>query len=278
MMKLKFNIDPRTKISALIAFNILALTFDQFQNLVILTILSGIFYAFSKPNLEKLKITLLLILPPVWGITLLQALFYQEWPRTILAIIIPPEVPIIGWLTGGVYLYYQGFLYGLKQSLRLVSVMLLGLAITWTTNENILLRALRSTLGNQKLSVGISIAVRFFHTITNEAKTVYTVSTLSKFKITSFRNAIRLLIPLIAQVIRRSYTLTLALLSKGFNPDKKIKSSTIKLSTIDKVIISISLTIAISLGIIKLLTVLFLLDILYIPMLRDVYWWVINNL
>ena len=278
MVKLRFNIDPRTKISVLIAFNILALTFDQFQNLVVLTILSSIFYALSKPNLEKLKITLLLILPPIWGITLLQALFYQEWPRTILAVIVPPEVPILGWLTGGVYLYYQGFLYGLKQSLRLVSVMLLGLAIAWTTSENILLRALRSTLSNQKLSVGISIAVRFFHTIMSEAKTVYMVSTLSKLKTASLKSVTKLLVPLIAQVIRRSYTLTLALLSRGFNPDKKTKSSMVKLSIIDKVVISTSLTIASSLGMIKLLTVLFLLDILYIPVLRDVYWWVIYNL
>ncbi len=275
---MKLDLDPRAKIAILVSFNILALTFDQLRNLVCLTILSGSFYLLSRPNLERLKMTLLIILPPVWGITLLQALFYQEWPRTVLAVIIPPEMPVIGWLTGGVYLYYQGFLYGLKQSLRLVSVMLLGLAIAWTTSESKLLRILRGTLSNQKLSVGVSIAVKSLHIITNEVKTVRIVLILSKFNLLNPKNIAKLVIPLIAQVIRRSYTLTLALLSKGFNPERRVKSNITKLKVIDKIVITSSLGIALSLGILKLLALLFLLDILYIPEFRDLYWWVINNI
>jgi len=174
------SIDPRTKLAVLLAFNILALTFDKVENLLALTFTSIAIYALTRPNIERIKLTALVVVPPMWGMMLLQALFYQEWPRTVLAVIVPPSTPILGPLTGGVYLYYQGFLYGLKQSLRLVSVMLLGLAIAWTTGEGALLKALRSSISNQKLTIAVTIAARFLHVVINEVKTTYISLSLSR--------------------------------------------------------------------------------------------------
>jgi len=271
------RLGPGSKLVVLLAFNIMALTFDRLENLLILTMASLAGYVMSRPNASRLKLTALMLAPPVWGITFSQAMFYQEWPRTVMLVLIPPSAPLIGWLTGGVYLYYQGFAYGLKQSLRLVSVMLLGLSIAWTTGESQLLRALRGVLKNARVSLSISVAARFLNTVLSEAKSAYTSFTLSGFKLTRPREAIRLLMPLVAQVVRRTYTVVLTLYSRAFNPSQPPSGGQARLSP--GLVASLALlSFASALGLLKLLTVLFLADALYLPQLKPVYRWVMDNL
>ncbi len=274
------KLSPGAKVLLLLSFNVLALTFDRFENLLYLTTASLIGYLLSKPNASRIKLTLLVLLPPVWGITFAQALFYQEWPRTVLLVLLPPEVPVLGWLTGGVYVYYQGFVYGLKQSLRLVSVMLLGLAVAWTTGESSMLKSLRGFVRNAKLSLAVSVAVRFLRTVIDEARSAYTSFTLSGFKLTRPREAIRLLTPLIAQTIRRSYSIMLTLYSRAFNPSSwpRARGGRSTRPTLSSLLALSFLAFSLTLGLFKLLTVLFLIDALYIPCLKPIYRWALNNL
>ncbi len=275
---MELKLSPGAKLLVLLSFNVLALTFDKLNNLLALTASALLIYLLSRPSASRVKLTLLLILPPVWGVTLAQALFYQGWPRTVLLVVIPPDLPVLGWLTGGVYLYLQGFTYGLKQSLRLVSVFLVGLPIAWTTSESSLIKTLRGALRSAKLSVMVSVAVRFFRAVMDEAKAAYTAFTLSGFKLTRARDSLRLMIPLVAQVIRRSYTVTLSLLSKGFNPARSMDHGSPLKPSLDVSLALAFLAFSASLGLAKLLTVLFLLDAFYLPALKPIYAWVLDNL
>ncbi len=274
---MRIQLSPVAKLLILLSFNVLALTFDKLENLVLLAILGCLAYVAGRPAASKIKITALVVLPPMWGIVLSQALFYQAWPRTVILTIIPPETPIIGWMTGGVYLYYQGLVYGIQQSLRLVAVVLVGLTVSWTTGEGALLRTLRRSLGNSKLSISVSIGVRFLRTITDEVKSVYTVFRLSGFKLTRPGDVARFTVPLVAQVVRRSYMISLTLFSRGFNPTRKSRMGEMRPS-MTTLLSLLFLLFSLGLALIKVLTVLFLLDVLYVPTLKQIYFWALNNL
>jgi len=265
------------KLTLILTFNIYALVFDKVENLILLTLAACVVWALSKPNIDKVKFTLMIVLPVMWSIILMQGLFYRAEPKTILLVLVPPNFPVIGWLTGGLYLYYQGLIYGLVQSLRFVSVILVGLAVAWSSTGSEIIRTLRNYVKSQKLTVSLSVAVRFLDTIRQEVKTVLTAVRLYVKTRSIFELMQHVVIPLISQSVRRSYTLTLALLSRGFSECRKVKTG-VRLTVVDKILILLLIVPALVLAMLKILTVLFLYDMLYIPELSHVYKWVIDNL
>jgi len=268
----KLNIAAR--IAILVAVNILALSLDKVENLVALTLASLSIWAATRPDMRKVKFTLMIILPVVWSIVLMQGLFYRGEPKTVILVLIPQSVPIIGQLTGGVYLYYQGLIYGLVQSLRLVSVMLVGLAVAWSTTESELIRMLGTK--SRRLSVAVGVAIRSLDVVSSELSTVQLNVRLTS-RGSLLLKAQQIVRPLIVQVLRRSYIMTLALLSRGFNPDRPVRTS-VRLSLRDKIVIITALALSGTIGIIKLLALLFLYDILYIPVLENLYRWALTSL
>ncbi len=274
---MKIQLNPAAKLLILISFNLLAITFDKLENLILLTLLAVLVYVAGRPDISRIKTTALVILPPAWGVIISQSLFYQGWPRTVLLTLVPPEIPVLGWMTGGIYLYYQGLIYGAEQSLRLVTVVLVGLTVAWTTGEGSMLKTLRRSLDNPKLSISISIGVRFFRTMADEIRSVYAVFKLSGFKLTRYRDTVRFAVPLVAQVIRRSYMISLTLFSRGFSPTSRSGTGRTRPSAVTLLSI-VFLLLSITLALMKVLTTLFLLDVLYIPPLKPVYFWVLNNI
>ncbi len=268
------KLSPLTRLILLISVNILAISLDKVENLVFLTLASLGVWASTRPDIRKVKFTLMIVLPVMWSIVLMQGLFYRGEPKTVLLVIIPQSTPILGQLTGGVYLYYQGLIYGLIQSLRLVSAVLVGLAVAWSTTESELIKTLRA--GSKKLAVAVGIAIRSLDVVSSELN-IAMLNTRLTSKKALFLRIERIIKPLVVQVLRRSYIMTLALLSRGFNPDSKERLR-LRMTLIDKVIIGLMLGIAVTVGVIKLLSVLFLFDVLYIPALDYLYRWALANL
>jgi energy-coupling factor transport system permease protein len=269
-MRLSFT----AKLTLLAAFNILAIALDYLPNLIALTVVAVVIWAVARPSGDRLKLTALVVIPSVWSVVILQGLFYTGWPKTVIFTIIPPETPVAGWLTGGVYLTYQGMLYGLRQSLRIISVAFVGLAVVWTSTEREIVAELRRLLKNAALSVGVTISVRFFDIFTQDAKAsmvAYRTAGNRRLGVGMFR----LIVPLAVQVLRRSYVVTLALITRGFNPRARISAAT-RLGVLDLVVITASLAVATTIGLLKLLTLLYIIDVLYIPQLRELYWYVVN--
>ncbi len=265
-----------TRLSVLLAVNILALSFDKVQNLVYLTLFSLAVWTLSRPNLDRAKFTAIVVIPVVWSFVLMQGLFYSAEPKTVLLVIVPPSFPVIGWLTGGLYIIYQGLIYGLVQSLRMVSVLLVGMAVAWSTSESEVFRTLLHYIRNLKLAIAAGIAVKFLDTFIVETKTlnvVLQVHSKDRFP----RKLIRIVYVLSAQMMRRCYTITLALLSRGISDIQNVKVPRQGLSPIDKAIIISALSFAIVIATLKILTMLFLYGILYVPSLGYLYRWVMDN-
>ena len=266
-----------TRLSILLAVNILALSFDKVQNLIYLTLFSLFVWALSRPNLERVKFTAMIVIPVIWSFVLMQGLFYSAEPKTVLLVLVPPNFPIIGWLTGGLYIIYQGLIYGLVQSLRMVSVLMVGMAIAWSTSESEVFKTLMNYFKNIKLAVATGIAIKFLDTFITEVKTLNVVSQVH-FREKFPRKLIRIVYVLSAQMLRRCYTITLALLSRGISGIEKIRAKEQKLTVVDKIIITCALSLALTVAVLKILTVLFLYGILYVPSLGYLYKWVLNNL
>ncbi len=268
------RLSPITRLVLLVSVNILAISLDKVRNLILLTLASLALWASTKPDMRKIRFTLMLVLPVMWSIVLMQGLFYRGEPKTVLLVIIPENLPVLGPLTGGVYLYYQGLIYGLVQSLRLVSAMLAGLAVAWSTTESELIRIL--SIGSRKLSIAVGVAIRSIDVISSELNVV-----MLNVKLTSRRGVSlkirRIVRPLVAQVLRRSYVMSLALLSRGFNPESRSRVK-LNLSLLDKVVIAVTLGFAVFIGIVKLLTMLFLYNLLYVPALDYLYRWALTSL
>ncbi len=267
-----------TRLIILLSVNILALTFDKVSNLVYLTLFSLFIWLLSKPGVDRLKFTSMIVFPTMWSFILLQGLFYSSEPKTVILVLIPQNFPILGKITGGLYLTYQGLIYGLIQSLRMVAVILVGLSVAWTSTDTEVFKILRRYFKNIKVTVAVGVAVRFLDEFLNELKLIIT-----NYRLTyRYRNPIKIvkhiIIPLTAQIIRRSYTLTLALIYRGYLKAREVYNINDRLSIVDKSIIVISLSLAIVLAIMKILTLLFLYGIVYIPQLSYMYTWVVYNI
>lgn len=59
----------------------------------------------------------------LWGSISSQALFFAQNPRTPLFMLISPDFPFLGSLTGGLYIYREGIIYGAVQGMRTASMI-----------------------------------------------------------------------------------------------------------------------------------------------------------
>ncbi|NPB00095.1 MAG: hypothetical protein GXO10_01855 [Crenarchaeota archaeon] len=266
-----------TRLALLLSINILALTFDNVKNLIILTIISFLIWLSTRPSIDRIKFTALIVLPTMWSFVLMQGLFYSAEPKTVILVIIPPNFPIIGQLTGGLYLIYQGLIYGLVQSLRMVSVLLVGLAVAWSSNETEVFQILRHYLKSRKLTIAVGIAVRFLDEFQENLRLVRLNMRLMSETKNIFKKFINIVIPLTAYIIRKTYTITLALIYRGFTLARQEVGERPRLSVRDKVMIVLCLGIALVFAIMKILTLLFLYGILYVPQLSYLYTWVVYH-
>jgi len=123
-----------TRLALALLVSILAIVLGPSELLTLLSFFAAVLFMSTKPSPRKAVTVIGLVALVVWSIMLSQALFYQGSPRTPIAVIVPESFPIIGWLTGGIYVYYEGIVYGLKQSLRATACLLAGAALASTTS------------------------------------------------------------------------------------------------------------------------------------------------
>lgn len=123
-----------TRLAIALLVSILAIVLGPIELLALLSFSAMMLFMLARPSPRKAATVIGLTALVVWSIVLSQALFYQGSPRTPIAVLVPESFPIIGWLTGGIYAYYEGIVYGLKQSLRAVACLLTGAALASTTS------------------------------------------------------------------------------------------------------------------------------------------------
>lgn len=218
-----YRLDPRTKIVALLAFGVAVISLDEPRHLLALLLLALAGHMSARFSAGKYKLTLAVLLIGLWGVTLSQALFFREWPRTVIVTLIPTQLPVLGKLTGGVYLYKEGLGHGLAQGLRFAAMTGLGLLVAWTTAPRDLLLGLIRLKMPYGLAFMLTTAVRFLPLLMAEIGTVVAVQQLRganpvKVGLKSVTHIINLLTPVLANAVKRAATLGASCESRAFDP------------------------------------------------------------
>jgi len=270
------NIDPRAKITILFAMSILVVSLDNEKILFFLFIMPLLVYPAAHLSLKKYWAALIFIAIGLWGTIFSQALFYREWPRTIVLTLIPQEFPLLGNITGGLYIYKEGFLYGLIQGLRFSAMTASGLLLCWTTPPQKMLLG----LVRLKIPYGIAFmavtALRFLPILLTEILTVIEAQRLRGFnplKIKNmFKGLMNMLLPVLANSVRRAGVLAASVESRAFRayPERTYLKD-LRYNRFDFGIMAIFLIASVCIAAIKILYGLYASEMLYISALRRVY-------
>jgi len=279
------RMDPRVKIVLIISVSMLVISLDNPWALLCVALSTLILYPIAKLPWSKIRALLLLLLPIIWGIMIAQALFYHQFPRTVMFTLIPPDFPILGKLTNGLHVYEEGWLYGAKQSLRFISELAIGLLAVWTTDSQVLLRGLTQLRIPYTIAFMLITGIRFIPILISETMTVVVVQRLKAFNPLriGFRSVIKTLlftsVPILANCVRRSRTLAISVESRAFRSgEKRTYLREEKLRAWEFLFIAILIILPIMIIIAKILYGLYINEVYYNADLRILYAFVRNYL
>ena len=214
------RLNGRTKLLVLFLFAILMITVDNPRTLFVLFSFTLLLHIVARTSIYKWKVLAVLLLLGLWGSMFSQALFYAQTPRSPLFVIISPEAGILGQLTGGLYVYREGILYGAVQGLRSASMLTLGLLVCWTSDPRQLLQAMLAWRLSPQLAFMLVTAIRFLPVLAAETGEIITALQLrsdsQRGRTVVLRHLPYIAKPLLARCLRRAQTLALSVVSRGF--------------------------------------------------------------
>ncbi|MCH7478700.1 MAG: energy-coupling factor transporter transmembrane protein EcfT [SAR324 cluster bacterium] len=221
-------LSSRAAMALALQFTLVTLLVDRPLNLGILTGLAALVWLTGRRGRHWVPVTLILILS-TWSVMLTQGLFYGGFPRTALIRLLPGSVFPLGD-PPGLYLYGEGLLHGLLQSLRFDVMILLGAGLLARYGNDELVEGLRGFRLPATLCFLFSLALRFLPLMVEELRTAWTAQRLRGFRPfgpgaggawrRSGTVARVILFPLFASNLRKSDEIAAALLSRGFAPEE----------------------------------------------------------
>ncbi|WP_244833902.1 energy-coupling factor transporter transmembrane component T [Clostridium sp. BJN0001] len=282
------RLDVRTKLVILCSLSVIGMLLDRWQVLFILFVSIWILIIISRISYAKIKSLILLNFISIWGIIWLQAIFYEAYPRHALFYIIAPKLisenaPLIGGLYEGVAIYYEGFVYGMIQSLRLVIPMTFGLLIFWTEDPVRILIGLNKLKLPYTISFMVMTCIRFIPITFSEAKVTFNSQKLRKYKPLTLKGVIflygiydavvHILVPLFANCIRKSENMAKSADSRAFRAyDKRTEIRKLEFTFWDKAILALVIIFMIIIIICKILLYFSNKNIYYTHLLLPMYW------
>ncbi len=284
LLKMLKHLDPRTKIIFSLSISILAISLDQWFSLLSLSIFASIMFLIAGPRYEHLKLTFFFVGLTLWGLVVSQGIFYQEFPRHVILTLVP-SFELCGHRFNGLFVYKQGLYYGAIQGLRLISSILVGMALCLSTTPD------RIFLGLIKLRIPYGLAflavtaVRFLPIVAEEIKSVRLAMRIKGYRPLKcgLKQTIVLeinsILPILSRAVRRAHEVTESLLVRGFDPlFPRTWFQDLNWPIYEKVLVGSFLLFALAIALIKILFWLYLQEILYIPVLRDLYGFARNYL
>jgi energy-coupling factor transport system permease protein len=273
-------LDVRVKIGLVLAVSVLVVLIDAPWTLAgILGVVAALYAVSGFPG-TKLRLAAGIVLLTVWGTMLAQALFYASVPRTAVLELIPKDFPVLGGITGGLCIYREGLAYGAVQSLRIVTMIGLGLLVCWTTDPGQFL----GVLVRLKVPYGVAFmtvtALRFLPVVVSETQVVATARRMKGYHLrrwTSLRPVRRLIeftAPVFANAIRRSRALAVSVESRAFDPvgGRSVRATgATPLRFSGVAILALLGAVVLAVAAAKLLHWMFLEEIYYSSALRGVY-------
>ncbi len=220
-------LDVRLKLAALLAAAVLVVLVDAPLTLLVLLALAAALYPASRLPLSKVRLAAAVALLTVWGTMLGQAIFYASVPRTPLVVLVSPDAPGLGALTGGLVVYREGLLYGAVQSMRIVTMVGLGLWVCWTTEPGEFLSALVRLRVPYGVAFMTVTAMRFLPTVVSEAAVVRSARRMRGYHLRRgawlhpARELAQFMKPLFANAVRRSRALALSVEARAFDPSAR---------------------------------------------------------
>lgn len=215
--------DPETKLVLLLVLSVSAVLVDSPRTLYLLFIITLVGHLVAKISRQRWVLLITVLLFSFWGAMVSQAMFYSQEPRSPLICLFSATTPILGPLTGGVFLYREGLAYGAVQALRSSIMLTYGLLLCWTTDPRELLRTFVYLKLPYEIAFMAVTSLRFLPVVSSEAATVMTAQRLRGFKpskggspIRIIRTGFQTLWPVLARALRRAATLALSVESRGF--------------------------------------------------------------
>jgi len=270
------ELDPRVKLAWLAWVSTLSVLLERTPALAVLFVCAALPITALRMRPAAWLTVFALLAMLVWSTLLSQALFYSELPRTVLVRLIPPfEWGGRHW--AGMSLSREGALYGLAQSLRLLSVMLAGLAVCLSTSPERLLAA----LGRLRVPVAVGFttvtALRFMPLLVDELATVRRAQrlrgyTTRKWGRGTLGSEVAVFYPVLAAGLRRATTLAASVASRGFDPlGRRTYYPPLRISSVEWVLLAVLTATWVSIAVTKLLYWLYLAELYYRSSLRGLY-------
>ena len=214
------QLDGRTKLIVIFLIAIITITVDNPRTLFQLFTATLVLHLIAGTSLAKWKVLAVLLLLSLWGSMFSQALFFSQTPRTPLFTLIASDNGFLGQITGGLYIYREGVLYGAVQGLRAASMLTLGLFVCWTSDPRQLLQALLAWRLSPQLAFMLVTAIRFLPVLASETSEVIIALQLrsdsQSGRSAVWRHLPYIAKPLLARCLRRAQTLALSVVSRGF--------------------------------------------------------------
>ena len=223
-----YRMDSRTKIVVLASTAVMSVLLDSPQTLFLILGGTLCLHFVARSTLAQWRVLLLFLLFSMWGTMVSQALFYNQEPRTEIFCLITPQTPLLGNLTGGLYLYKEGLLYGAIQAIRAGITLSVGLLMCWNTDISRLMRVMVHWRMPYEVAFMLTTSIRFIPVVFSEATIVLTAQRLKGFSpakncspIRFMRTAFQTLLPIIARIIRRTELLALSVECRGFSRERQ---------------------------------------------------------
>lgn len=221
------TLSSRAAMALTLQFALVTLLVERPLNLGILTGLAALYWLTGRRGRHWAPVLLILILS-TWSVMLTQGLFYEGFPRTALVRLLPGSVFPLGD-PPGLYLYGEGLLHGLLQSLRFNVMILLGAGLLARYGNDELVEGLRGFRLPATLCFLFSLALRFLPLMVEELRTAWTAQRLRGFRpfgagaggVWRHPGTVGrvILFPWFASNLRKSDEIAAALLSRGFAPE-----------------------------------------------------------
>lgn len=230
------RLDPRVKLLWLFGVSILSVVLGTPYLLVALFASTLPFWFILRPSKSRIKAMLIVFGSIGLGFTLSQALFYY-WARDPLLTLIPPSFPLLGPLTGGIYFYADGAIYGLYQAFRFMTSLSAAMLVLATSHPSRLITAFvrffEIKLGGKNYRVGLpyeiafmlSSAVSFAPTMLEESGQILNAMQARglelKGGVRTKAKALRyILVPLVVNILRAGRKLAVAADTRGFRVNR----------------------------------------------------------
>jgi len=229
------RLDPRVKLLWLFGISVLSVVFGTPDLLAILFISTLPFWFILKPSKSRIKAILIIFGSVLLSFTISQAFFYY-WAKEPLFTLIPSSFPLVGPLTGGIYFYADGAIYGLYQSFRVMACLSAAMLVIATTHPGMLIdafvRFFEIRIAGKNYRIGIpyeiafmvSSAVSFAPTMLEESSVILNAMQARGLELKDVRRKAKalkyILVPLVVNILRAGRKLAIAADTRGFRANR----------------------------------------------------------